>query len=80
MPRAISNTSPLLYLHRIEALEWLPRLFEEFWAPTAVVAELEEGRQYGYGVPDFSTIPSLRASLQISVLHLRGGGTLGSSS
>lgn len=27
MPDAISNTSPLLYLHRIDALGWLPDLF-----------------------------------------------------
>ena len=27
MPEAISNTSPLLYLYRIEALNWLPELF-----------------------------------------------------
>jgi hypothetical protein len=27
MPDAISNTSPLLYLHRIGAINWLPRLF-----------------------------------------------------
>ena len=52
MPDAISNTSPLLYLHRIGALEWLPRLFQDIWVPTAVVAELQEGRSRGYDVPD----------------------------
>ena len=56
MPEAISNTSPLLYLHRIGALEWLPQLFGEVWTPTAVVAELEEGRRCGYEVPDLSTL------------------------
>lgn len=29
MPEAISNTSPLLYLYRINALDWLPELFSE---------------------------------------------------
>ena len=57
MPKAISNTSPILYLHRIGALEWLPQLFDEFWPPAAVVAELEEGRRYGYEVPDFTLFP-----------------------
>ena len=57
MPKAISNTSPILYLHRIGALEWLPQLFDEFWAPAAVVTELEEGRRYGYEVPDFTLLP-----------------------
>jgi predicted nucleic acid-binding protein len=31
MPDAITNTSPLVYLHRIQTLEWLPALFEEIW-------------------------------------------------
>jgi hypothetical protein len=33
MPKAISNTSPLLYLHRIDVLDWLPMLFSEIWVP-----------------------------------------------
>jgi hypothetical protein len=41
MPNAISNTSPLLYLYRLQAIEWLPRLFSKVWAPTAVVEELD---------------------------------------
>ncbi len=52
MPGAISNTSPLLYLYRIGTLEWLPRIFPSVWAPSAVVAELDEGRNNGYHVPD----------------------------
>ena len=52
MPEAISNTSPLLYLHRAGALEWLPQLFNEIWIPNAVVLELQEGRRKGYDVPD----------------------------
>ncbi len=52
MPEAISNTSPLLYLYRVGVLEWLPSLFNEIWAPHAVVLELEEGRRRGYDVPD----------------------------
>ncbi len=52
MAEAVTNTSPLLYLHRIGALEWLPQLFDEIWTPTAVVEELREGRRRGYDVPD----------------------------
>jgi len=48
--RAISNTSPLLYLYRISVLDWLPRLFGEIWIPRAVALELEEGQQRGYDV------------------------------
>ena len=57
MPKAISNTSPLLYLHRIGALEWLPQLFDEFWTSAAVVAELQEGRRCGFDVPDLALLP-----------------------
>ena len=47
----ISNTSPLLYLHRIDALNWLPKLCEEVRIPQAVAEELSEGRRQGYNVP-----------------------------
>lgn len=52
MPSAISNTSPLLYLHRIGVSHWLPELFDELWAPQAVVDELREGQRRGYDVPN----------------------------
>jgi predicted nucleic acid-binding protein len=52
MPDAISNTSPLIYLYRIEAMEWLSRLFNHIWVPTAVVEELGEGQRRGFDCPD----------------------------
>jgi len=52
LPEAISNTSPLLYLHRIGALDLLQGLFALVWTPGAVLAELQEGRLRGYDVPD----------------------------
>lgn len=36
MSDVISNTSPLLYLYRIKADNWLPELFDEVWTPDAV--------------------------------------------
>lgn len=51
MPEAISNTSPLLYLHRIGNLDWLPALFTSVWTPQSVVRELQEGRRRGHDVP-----------------------------
>jgi len=51
MPEAIVNTSPLVYLYRIGALDWLPKLFSEIWVPSAVVRELREGQRRGYDVP-----------------------------
>jgi predicted nucleic acid-binding protein len=52
MPDAISNTSPLLYLHRIGSIHWLPQLFDEVWTPEAVRTELQAGRTVGYDVPN----------------------------
>jgi predicted nucleic acid-binding protein len=52
MPKAISNTSPLLYLYRIGGIEWLPKLFDEVWTPEAVRNELQAGKSKGYDVPD----------------------------
>jgi len=52
--RAISNTSPLLYLFRVGVLDWLPHLFDEIWVPQAVVTEMEYGRKAGYDVPEIS--------------------------
>ncbi len=52
MSEAISNTSPMLYLHRIGVIEWLSELFGAVWIPQAVVEELAEGRERGYDVPE----------------------------
>jgi predicted nucleic acid-binding protein len=54
MPEAITNTSPLLYLHRISSLTWLHELFSATVVPSAVVRELKEGRERGYDVPDLT--------------------------
>ena len=51
MIKAISNTSPLLYLHRINKLELLPKTFSKIWTTNAVISELEEGKKRGYDVP-----------------------------
>jgi len=51
-PKAVSNTSPLLYLYRIGGFEWLPKLFDSVWLPRAVAEEFKEGRRKGYDVPN----------------------------
>ena len=48
----VSNTSPLLYLYRIDALDWLRTLCGDVRVPKAVAEELSEGRRTGYDVPD----------------------------
>ncbi len=81
MRKAISNTSPLLYLHRIDAIEWLPKIFGEIWAPKAVYGEVSEGQKRGYDVPSLknynwlqivepSSVPSEWLSLDLGVGEL----------
>jgi predicted nucleic acid-binding protein len=57
MGKVISDTSPLLYLHRIGSLQWLEHLFDEVWVPEAVVSELREGKTRGYNVPAPESYP-----------------------
>lgn len=59
MPKAISNTSPLLYLHRIGVLDWLPKIFDEVYTPDAVKNELLAGYNKGYDVPNPTSFPWL---------------------
>ncbi len=59
MRKAISNTSPLLYLYRIAALPWLPQIFTHIWTPKAVSIELQVGRLKGYDVPQLTAYPWL---------------------
>ena len=60
MSKAISNTSPLLYLYRIGKIELLPRLFDEVLSVPAVVEELEAGKRKGYDVPSVEMYAWLR--------------------
>jgi len=59
MLKAVSNTSPLLYLYRIGGIEWLTQLFGEIWIPETVKNELQAGRSKGYDVPNPDDYPWL---------------------
>ena len=48
----ISNTSPLFYLHRLQVLDLLQKLYQRILVPEAVVEELKMGRSQGEDVPD----------------------------
>jgi hypothetical protein len=64
MAEAISNTSPLFYLHQIGALDWLPRLFADVWITSAVIQELDAGRRQGCLVPEFGVHPWIRVDFR----------------
>lgn len=57
MPDAISNTSSLVYLHRIHVLGWFPQIFTSIWIPRQVINELNEGIERGYDVPTEQDLP-----------------------
>lgn len=67
MLKAISNSSPLLYLYRIGAIDWLPNLFDEVWTPEAVGNELRTGRSKGYDVPNPEAMLSEWLALDLGV-------------
>ena len=51
MSRATCSISPVVFLYRIGALDWLPELFDEVWMPSVVMDDLLEARFGGYDVP-----------------------------
>ncbi|MBI5407994.1 MAG: DUF3368 domain-containing protein [Nitrospirae bacterium] len=51
----VVNTSPLFYLHRLECLHILEKLYGEVVIPQAVVNELMEGKRTGEDVPEVSS-------------------------
>lgn len=72
MSDIICNTSPLQYLHQIGRLDLLPRLVTRVIVPTAVVAELAEGRRLGLDLPTPETLSwvDLRKPRSEAVLRL----------
>ena len=57
MPEFICNTSPLQYLHQLGRLDLLPNLVSRVVVPTAVAAELAEGRRLGLDLPVPENLP-----------------------
>ena len=57
MAMAISNTSPLQYLHQLGLLDLLPRLFSTIVVPDAVARELAEGIALGVDLPRLDRFP-----------------------
>ena len=57
MRDVICNTSPLQYLHQADLLHLLPALFGSVQVPSAVEAELAEGRRRGVRLPELAELP-----------------------
>jgi predicted nucleic acid-binding protein len=56
MREAVSNTSPLLYLHQLRQLELLEQLYGKIIVPAGVVTELAAGKALGHDVPDVKAV------------------------
>ena len=56
MRGVICNTSPLQYLYQVDLLHLLPTLFGSAQAPSAVAAELAEGRNRGVRLPELAEL------------------------
>jgi predicted nucleic acid-binding protein len=57
MNKATCSASPIVFLYRIGALEWLPQMFDEIWMPSVVLDDLLEARFIGYDVPSPFNLP-----------------------
>jgi hypothetical protein len=82
MRKVICSMSPLLYLHRLNALEFLPKLFDEVWVPSDVLEEFQRALFIGLDVPHLfdydwikytdpqATLPSAWLSQELSASDL----------
>jgi predicted nucleic acid-binding protein len=72
MPEDVTviNTSPLLYLHQIGLLEFLPKLYGTVTAPLAVEQELNAGKAMNIDVPDLAQLPWLEVRELSSLSNL----------
>jgi hypothetical protein len=57
MIRAACSVSPIIFLYRINALHWLPRIFDEIWMPSVVMDDLLHAKFIGYDVPSPFDLP-----------------------
>lgn len=48
----IVNTSPIFYLHRLDCLDILKKLYGRIIIPQAVVNEHEAGKRVGENIPE----------------------------
>lgn len=57
MSKTACSASPVIFLYRIGALEWLPKLFDEIWMPSCVLDDLLQAKFIGYDVPSPFDLP-----------------------
>ncbi len=72
MAEVICDTSPLQYLHQLGLLNLLPALVEKIIVPSAVLAEIEVGRENAVDLPDLLALDwiEIRQAKSSAVLPL----------
>lgn len=75
----VVNTSPLLYLHQVDSLDLLQKLYGIIIVPPAVLNELEIGKRQGVDVSELNQLewihirPAASAALIPAVIDLGQG-------
>ena len=73
MPEVVVDTSVVQYLHQLGKLEILRSLYSRVSLPSAVIAELAEGRRRGVDLPDAAALDWVDvASIQVAFELLPG--------
>jgi predicted nucleic acid-binding protein len=57
---AVTNTSPLLFLHALDSIAWLEHFFQQVMIPSAVAEEMAAGVEAGLPAPSVSLYRWLR--------------------
>ncbi len=57
MSKVTCSASPIVFLYRIGALDWLPKLFDQIWMPSVVLDDLLQAKFIGYDVPSPFDLP-----------------------
>ena len=70
MPEVICDVSPIQYLHQAGLLDLLRLRYGTITIPTAVAAELREGRLRGVDLPTFETLEWMRIRQPVGRLLL----------
>lgn len=75
--RLVLDTSPLIFLAKIEALHLLPALADELLAPAAVLNEVRAGKERGRDLPLAEMAPWLQVEPDVSIPPEVAGWDLG---
>jgi len=68
LPDVICDTSPIQYLHQLQALPLLRQLAAQVFVPPAVVAEIATGRGLGLDLPNLDELAWVTVRVPVRIL------------